>query len=78
MCSYVGVASACLFSEVLLYGHKTSLGMRFVRCEVQVVRISEVEMYRKYATIAWGQAFCPFYGGCALIIVSVIGGSIDT
>ena len=27
----MGAASACLFSEVLLYGHKTLRGMRFVR-----------------------------------------------
>ena len=48
-------------------------GLSAVR-SLEVVRISEVEMYRKYATIGWGQAVCPLYGGCPLLGVSVIGG----
>ena len=31
-CSYLGMASACQYSEVLLHGHKTLRGMRFVCC----------------------------------------------
>ena len=44
------------------------------RLEVQVVCISDVE-YKKYAMISWWQVVCPFYGGCPLLGVSVIGGS---
>ena len=30
-----------------------------------------------YATIGWGQAVSPFYGGCPLLRVSIIGGSTE-
>ena len=42
-------------------------GLSVIRSlDVQIVLISEVEMYEIYAMISWKGAVCPFYGDCQL------------
>ena len=48
-----------------------------IRAHTRVVvrRLVSQRYIEMYATTGWGQALCPFYGGCPPLGVSVIGGS---
>ena len=71
LCNYVEVASACLFWEVLSYGHKTSRAARFVRysgCPYLGGRnVQQIRYDRSGAG-----SLSVLYGGCTFLGVSVI------
>ena len=42
---------------------------------VQIVYLSEVEMYYFYDKVNWGHVVCPLHRGCPYLGESIMGGS---